>query len=59
MKQKPKSCMCRMCRLMKGRERPGFKTRTFEERAFRRATNAAVRMGAEVIPAAPRGSYIA
>ena len=59
MKQTPKSCACRMCRLLKGRERPKFKTRTFEERAFRRAANEAVRKGAEVIGVAPYGDYIA
>lgn len=49
--------MCRMCRLVKARERPGFKTREFEERAFRRAMKQALQRGSEMIEVAPRGDY--
>lgn len=58
MKMKPKSCMCHICRMCKSNERPKFKTRTFEERAFRRATKMALRGGDEVIAPAPHGAYI-
>lgn len=55
-KQKPKACGCRMCRLGKSTE-AGHATRKAEERAFRHATKIDLRKGREDIPPAPRGTY--
>jgi hypothetical protein len=58
MKMKPKSCGCRMCRLLKATPGGNWQ-RKCEERAFRHRCKVELAKGADNLLPAPHGSYIA